>query len=763
MSPAPPALSITMAISGSSDANDGKEGRSKNFLWANLTSNEYPENNNLSNRRPSLDGPTLLPYSTSPPSEREVSGVDSTRSSGSYRPDSTSSATSPSLSVSHSQESSVGHSRVSLDYTLDNSINSRSRADSPTFRDTGGSSGSVWPNGMEPTIRRKSYDDGTRPLSTFLSPTPSVAKNKRDKRGSINPGLQLEASKFLNLHSEVSLTPSSSLPSSPVAAAPKPYRQSLSPPAQVDNAESPATRSPLGATSVGNDGDSSGSTSFYSPAPSLAATESPPALRNESVTSQPSTASSATVSFAPGPRDFLARIPQRSDSLRGLDSVAALESTTPTAIRVADPPATPNSAASFSRRNVPGSALKNQRSFDGRLSPRKFEFSNEGGRSRSISPKPPDVPKGIESGTDTDDLDNDSDDITQSYMDRSYTDAHHEMETVNDEPPAPPPKDGRSDDSYEKVQQQADSSAEGTIDSDLISESDHHDDRVSPTSAIAERTSGFFIAPALPPMRFSTSGTDFKDILSTLASSGSRTVLPNEKRDSQSDRNAMTIMEDKEEETVPAKTPSIASTITPQLEGSTEIRKSLERPSSLQNRKNSIPELFFSGSGSVDHADQRSIPTSPTSQKQQETSKKRPHRTSRSETAIKLLDERTSSRTSSEGHQMASSKLTLNGITNREKSESDDQQQDNDTVSVEVHSPGLPVVAVSRTPASRSDSSELVVRRLREALADATERAAEYIKLDKNFVEAILSSLDYKKDQVKEFSSKLDNMKVCTY
>ncbi|EJD02801.1 RhoGAP-domain-containing protein [Fomitiporia mediterranea MF3/22] len=65
----------------------------------------------------------------------------------------------------------------------------------------------------------------------------------------------------------------------------------------------------------------------------------------------------------------------------------------------------------------------------------------------------------------------------------------------------------------------------------------------------------------------------------------------------------------------------------------------------------------------------------------------------------------------------------------------------------------------SESTSKKQDAAELVNRRLKEALADATERQADYIKLDRAFVEAIVQSLDQKREQVTEISTKLDSMK----
>ena len=67
----------------------------------------------------------------------------------------------------------------------------------------------------------------------------------------------------------------------------------------------------------------------------------------------------------------------------------------------------------------------------------------------------------------------------------------------------------------------------------------------------------------------------------------------------------------------------------------------------------------------------------------------------------------------------------------------------------------------SRTP--KHDSAELVTRRLKEALTDASERSADYIKLDRAFVEAIILSLEQRREQVDEISHRLDTFKVCNF
>ena len=57
------------------------------------------------------------------------------------------------------------------------------------------------------------------------------------------------------------------------------------------------------------------------------------------------------------------------------------------------------------------------------------------------------------------------------------------------------------------------------------------------------------------------------------------------------------------------------------------------------------------------------------------------------------------------------------------------------------------------------DNSDLVVRRLREAFADATERGAQQLKLDKGFVEAILSAFEQRSETFSQLKVKYDGMR----
>ena len=60
----------------------------------------------------------------------------------------------------------------------------------------------------------------------------------------------------------------------------------------------------------------------------------------------------------------------------------------------------------------------------------------------------------------------------------------------------------------------------------------------------------------------------------------------------------------------------------------------------------------------------------------------------------------------------------------------------------------------------RDDSSDIVLRRLQEAMADARDRGTHQLKLDKGFAEAILGAMESRKLEYGELRGKFDGIKV---
>ncbi|KAG8884144.1 hypothetical protein FRB97_005127 [Tulasnella sp. 331] len=81
-------------------------------------------------------------------------------------------------------------------------------------------------------------------------------------------------------------------------------------------------------------------------------------------------------------------------------------------------------------------------------------------------------------------------------------------------------------------------------------------------------------------------------------------------------------------------------------------------------------------------------------------------------------------------------------------------------------SSSLPTISVTSTAVTRpsvtrgeSTSAELVARRVRDALKDATEKETNAVKLDREFVESILRALESGRDRTSDLKGQIDTMK----
>jgi len=60
----------------------------------------------------------------------------------------------------------------------------------------------------------------------------------------------------------------------------------------------------------------------------------------------------------------------------------------------------------------------------------------------------------------------------------------------------------------------------------------------------------------------------------------------------------------------------------------------------------------------------------------------------------------------------------------------------------------------------RQDVLDLVLRRLQEVLMDANDRGIQHMKMDKGFVEAILSAMKYEQESYIHLKKKFDGIRV---
>ena len=237
--------------------------------------------------------------------------------------------------------------------------------------------------------------------------------------------------------------------------------------------------------------------------------------------------------------------------------------------------------------------LRPKRSFDervGRPSPRlkaEFDASDMGRRSRFVSPGPPDVPHEIESGTDTEEgPDGDNDDPDSQVI---YTHRRELSSQLMALPPALPPKDPQltpllpSNATATTITTSTPaangSTSKGKPSSPMHSrvasrDSDMQVEAPSPVLTVQERTSAFFVEPALPSMRFSMNGADFKDILNSLegvTTTGRRPSLP--RADGEVNGTTSTTEETADNvRKASSPTTSLGSAATPRAEGSQKVK-----------------------------------------------------------------------------------------------------------------------------------------------------------------------------------------------
>lgn len=364
---------------------------------------------------------------------------------------------------------------------------------------------------VDPEARRRSYDDGVRPLNVLFGgkgdPTQqsevpikapaaseglTVSTSRRDKRRSINPALSLSDFNRLSASSISPISPRLTSfqhqPDHPIPTHPSPGgRESphvFSPPRDYFHTQSPPPSRP---------------TSHSSTHLSHSSTQSP-------VSASPSDFQTPDISRSPSPAGYTDEQSQDQTIVINRSSLSpvTLESVPPAKQRVKNGPdgqiLSTNGAhknpdqpsASLSPKE--GDVLRGAKSFDDRQRPDSRPSSGNL-RSRSISPAyHADVPQNVESETDTE---AEGDDNGQRVQARDSL------------PPAPPPKEEK-----DMLARSKSASASSDIDPDVsvMSNPDSGSDDMSDSSPVERVQHSTFIAPALPPIRFSMDGAGFSGL-----------------------------------------------------------------------------------------------------------------------------------------------------------------------------------------------------------------------------------------------------------
>ncbi|KAJ7647409.1 RhoGAP-domain-containing protein [Roridomyces roridus] len=467
--------------------------------------------------------------------------------------------------------------------------------------------------------RRKSFDDGVRPLNALYPQEDAgltVATSRQEKRRSINPGLAL-----MNIGSASPPLASPSL--SPLSAT---FKTSSRPSTPRDSSRTP------------------------SPAPDFVS----------EWTSRPNSASSNThLSSSP-----------RTPSDGGLSqdqTVVMSPNSRPNVILDSAPPRKSSSRSNTEERL--SASFEGRRSTDTRPPSSNGRHSSDmarpSSRARSDTPssisRRADVPHSVESGTDTD--------------------AEGDSQSQTDAPPPPPPKEYKASEatSPPNLLSPLGDDAEGTSTSQLDSSDD-----MSESSPVEHTSHSTFIAPALPPIRFSMTTADFSDLFSS--ADGSHPSL----------RQLANISEEYESR-VPMTPPPTAT--------------------SLLSNGAATPTNDTSFSEEDGHSAPRYVSPAP---------------------RLQSLPKK----------QGDSSETTA-----RTRASSDLQNQ----------APPMARVTITRSESAnavpKAESTGMVALRLQEALADARDRGAQQLKLDRGFVEAIIEALNSRDKEYSNLKAKFDGVK----
>jgi hypothetical protein len=327
-----------------------------------------------------------------------------------------------------------------------------------------------------------------------------------------------------------------------------------------------------------------------------------------------------------------------------------------------------------------------------------------GSRSRPASERRADVPHSIESGTDTegerDESEQQSSDSVQflplpEVSPEESGDGSTESKELNPDND----KDGDADDAPDTSK---------NIQSENPGSWEDLDEGEEPVESTSVAT---FIAPALPPIRFSMTGADFSDMLKNVGGMPSLKAL---------DQLAKLSEEAGGTPTTPP--PTAVQPFTPVSD-----------------------DIVTDG-----------IAQLPTNARNNSLRKPHPGGRLKGRTSVDELTRAPPTAFDRSGSGSLSKRLFA--------ADSESRNQSNSFHNGHSSTASNPSVALVTTESNSArpfapDSSDLVVRRLQEAYTDATERGAQQLKLDKGFIEAILTAFEQRRRSFEQLKFKYDGVK----
>lgn len=603
----------------------------------------------------------------------------------------------------------------------------------------------------EDSGRRASRDDGVRPLQALMKDSASTSANsfngslqpptsRAAKRQSINPAMAFDPSVFMepsqrrssvtSVNSNRSGSPRYASDSlgrdSPRHQSPLQDRfQHDTPPSPNEPPETLPPSSPLSTGPV----DSFQQRGHAAPS-SYQDDYSRPSLHpNGTGDHLPQSGADTTIETASPP---LENFPGRSDSNGRLSPLG---------------PSNRNSSISVSSDRAP------TYSANGRLSPNPGNVS-------PVSPTSPnhrvDVPTGIESESDRE-----SDEKAGAI---DSPDMHPTLLKDDDILPALPPKSSKE---YKRppnlnIQSPASSTTIAENEPDGSGVAEHEEpsgSEISHESSPVQQTShATFIAPALPPIRFSMSGSDFGDFMKFGGQDPQRLAhlrgmdsgVPEVAEEGAEE--LVTPVDESGKNIPPISTPKSDITIV-KTDATPKKNGILVNSASSSSSKNGLlaepsgPALTRSTSTRWNSKLKASPPRRRRASEADETPRAvTPLKfdASRSESTMQFS---VSERISSDSEQNLAGELGL-----REGLDSN--------VSVRFAQPASDAQKPDAARKLRTDTSDLVTRRLQEALENATDRGAPHMKFDREFVEAIATMVGQRKEEYLDMKKKLDGLKV---
>ena len=313
-----------------------------------------------------------------------------------------------------------------------------------------------------------------------------------------------------------------------------------------------------------------------------------------------------------------------------------------------------------------------------------------GSRSRPTSDsRRADVPHSIESGTDT-----------EGEREESERQSDESFDAIS-----PPPKESEEGNTQSEElnlggDNEGDVNFAPSTSKNIQAES--ADDLEESEEPVESTSIATFIAPALPPIRFSLTSADFSDMLKNVGGM-------------------------------------------PSLKALDQLAKLAEEGTSTQPPTAAVPLTPSSGATVTNDAVPPPVPRNKTLRKLPPVGRpeKRPG-----------IDEQIRAPPTAFGQSSSQSRWYDN---ERSKSQSSNPaHHDWPSTSSATHTT---TSDSSGTRHSTPDSSDLVIRRLQEAYTDATERGAQQLKLDKGFVEAILMAFEQRQRTFEQLKVKYDGAK----